>query len=277
MDFLNLIEDIDHPKPYVSGTHIMWTDNYISSFLLEAHLDPEIGAASRSFSDIDKTIKKIESLVKPEARILDLGCGPGLYTERLSQNGYDVTGVDFSKLSINYAQEQAAEKNLNITYIIDDYLNLDFNNQFDLIMMIYCDFGVLLPDDRTKMIKNIKCALKPGGIFLFDSINREAVETMSFTTSWELTEKGFYSPMPYLLLSSGHHFPDHKAILDQHVVIQEDNNPKVYRFWNHYFEKEVISNLFIENGFTDFETVQSLLSGEGPYNDNSVVFYVIHR
>ncbi|HOJ15222.1 MAG TPA: class I SAM-dependent methyltransferase, partial [Deltaproteobacteria bacterium] len=42
-------------------------------------------------------------------RILDLGCGPGLYTKRLSDAGYDVTGMDYSRRSIAYAKEHDTE------------------------------------------------------------------------------------------------------------------------------------------------------------------------
>ena len=55
--------------------------------------------------DIDRSVQWLKSII-PQRKILDLGCGPGLYTIRLSAAGYDVTGMDYSRRSIAYAKEQ---------------------------------------------------------------------------------------------------------------------------------------------------------------------------
>ncbi len=40
-------------------------------------------------------------------KLLDLGCGAGIYSELLYDKGFSVTGIDFSKRSIEYAQNHA--------------------------------------------------------------------------------------------------------------------------------------------------------------------------
>lgn len=85
MDIKDIIKIVGNPKPYDKGKDIMWTDKHISKFLLEAHINPKIGVASRTSEDIDKTVDMIDKMIKPVSRILDLGCGPGLYAERLSR------------------------------------------------------------------------------------------------------------------------------------------------------------------------------------------------
>ena len=50
----------------------------------------------------------ILTLVPEGARVLDLGCGPGLYVHRLSAMGCECVGMDFSPASIRHASESAA-------------------------------------------------------------------------------------------------------------------------------------------------------------------------
>ena len=81
-----------------------------------------------------------------ETRVCDFGCGPGLWTTRFAERGAAVTGVDFSERSIRHAQNVAAEKNLAIRYVVQDYLDFATDDRFDLITMIHGDFSVLGPD-----------------------------------------------------------------------------------------------------------------------------------
>ncbi len=52
MNISTIMDQIVSPKPYVRGTDMMWTDPHISKYLLEAHLNPNSGAASRTFRNI---------------------------------------------------------------------------------------------------------------------------------------------------------------------------------------------------------------------------------
>ena len=65
-----------------------WDDGHISKGMLEAHLNPELDAASRPLATIDRSVKWLTSMIPAGGEILDLGCGPGLYTKRLSAAGY---------------------------------------------------------------------------------------------------------------------------------------------------------------------------------------------
>lgn len=158
MQIREILNFREKPPLYEKGTAVMWTDEHISKQLLEIHLHPDIDLASRKKATIDKTIHWIfEQVEYKDFKILDLGCGPGLYTQQIAQKGHKVTGVDFSLNSIEYAKEQAKAKNMDIKYINKNYLELDIpENEFDLVMMIYTDLGVLLPDERNKLLKKIE-------------------------------------------------------------------------------------------------------------------------
>ena len=68
--------------------------------------------ASRKIVEIEKTVRHLtdSSFLKAGDRVLDLGCGPGLYSSRLCLEGMKVTDVDISRLSIDYARSQAERR-----------------------------------------------------------------------------------------------------------------------------------------------------------------------
>jgi len=274
MNILNLIKSAQKPNLYGKGTSIMWTDEHISKQLLKYHLDPEVEAASRKISTIKIIVDWILGLInKPKMNILDLGCGPGLYSEILAQKGHIVTGIDFSKNSIEYAKNQAEKNNLEIEYINQNYLDLDYNTQFNLIMLIYTDFGVLLPYERNKLLENIHRALKPGGIFVFDVLNDKNIEQKILKQSWDLKESGFWKGEPYLALNEGFHYPDDKVLLNQHVIIDERNKHEIYRFWSHYFNKKDLIPMLESKAFKDVVTHENILPESDVCNGENVTFY----
>lgn len=84
---------------------------------------------------------------KPKSRLLDLGCGPGLYTSLFADANYIVTGIDFNKSSIEYAKR----KRNGIKYILNDYINDYPNGKYNTITMIYCDMGTHSDSDRNRL------------------------------------------------------------------------------------------------------------------------------
>ena len=141
MDIHSLKKIASIPKLYQKGTSVMWKDPHISKQLLDLHINPDIDIASRSLDKIKNiTTWILNQIDKPEINILDLGCGPGIYAELLAKQGHIITGIDFSENSINYAKEHAKKMQLNIEYLIEDYLDLKYQNQFDLIILIYTDY-----------------------------------------------------------------------------------------------------------------------------------------
>jgi len=102
----------------------LWTDPYISEQMLRFHLDGSVAISSGTTESIDASARWMREAfhLADHSRVLDLGCGPGLYVNRLARAGIDVTGIDFSSRSIAYAREAAARDDLRVTYVNEDYL-----------------------------------------------------------------------------------------------------------------------------------------------------------
>ena len=150
-------------RAYEEGEQ-MWTDPYISSQMLRAHLDETSQLASYKPQRREKVaVCVIEGCaLKDGSKLLDLGCGPGMYSRLFASHGIQYTGVDISRQSLGYATVHRGEFEDSITYRQMDYRNLDYNSEFDACCMIWCDFGVLSPEGVQSTLKGIMNALKPG-------------------------------------------------------------------------------------------------------------------
>ncbi len=266
------------PSIYTPGTATMWTDPYISKGLLETHLSQETDLASRKLTTVEKTIRWILSQVPGRSlSILDLGCGPGLYTERLAKKGHCVTGMDFSPRSIAHAQESAARARLDITYRCQDYLTLEDQGKYDLILMVFTDFGVLFPHDRHGLLKKIRRALTPGGIFIFDVLNTHWLSTISPERTWEALDKGFWRPHPHLVLSETFIYKADKVVLHQHMVTDPPQGTAVYRFYSRAFSKPEIRGILAEAGLRAVGFCDCLLPSSSLYRPEDVTFCLAQR
>jgi SAM-dependent methyltransferase len=271
----SIIEATKRPAVYSKGTAQMWVDKYISDRLLEVHLNPEIELASRNEATIEKTVRWILDKVPGDRlEILDLGCGPGLYAEKMAVKGHTVTGMDFSANSISYARGSADCKGLGITYLHQDYLELDDENRYDLIMMIFTDFGVLIPEERERLLKNIHRALKPGGRFLFDVLNENFPVKEAGAKNWESVEKGFWRDKPYLALTESIYYEEQQVTLSQHVIIDGSEEVDIYRFWIHTFSHGGLEGILSSHNFRDTECYDRLIPDCDMYRSEDVTFCI---
>ena len=274
MDICSLLKKTERPRPYEPGTAVMWTDPYIAGQLLETHLNPDTDLASRRPGAIDRTVAWIHGLFGENRNdVLDLGCGPGLYCQRFARLGYRVTGLDYSPNSIDYAVAGAARDNLAIDYRCMNYLELDMENRYDLAILIYCDLGVLPPGDRDRLLARIHRALRPGGVLIFNALNPKSLTSMGFERSWEMTERGFWRDRPYLCLTDRFHYPERKAVMDQHIVFDEQDRYEIYRFWNHYFTLAEVAPMTRGAGFRSSQAHDFRL--DGPQGDEVTFFSAI--
>lgn len=277
LDIQKLIKLSEKPNLYEKGTAVMWTDPYISKKLLEIHLNPEVDLASRKAKAINSTIQWVlDRTGKSHIKILDLGCGPGLYTQLLAQKGHQVTGIDFSENSINYARQKAKSINLRIDYRKQDYLTISEIENYDLVLMVYTDFGVLVPEDRAILLSNVYKALKPGGCFIFDVLKDSGMNRHITPNSWESSKSGFWRENPYLVLSNSFLYPDNKAILYQHSVIENDTYD-IYRFWTHFFSRKDLEDLLIQNGFHSSDMYDDILNKEESLHAKDIMFCIANK
>ena len=276
----NVLQNNLSPKPFENSKtqEDFWDNDHISKMMLMAHLNPNWDAASRKSETIDKTCQYMFNrldLTHHEA-ILDLGCGPGLYCKRYYEQGLKVTGIDYSKRSIAYAEEQATLTQQNIEYVYMNYLDMQYHNSFDVVSLIYCDFGVLSKPSRKQLLKKIHDSLKPGGHFVFDVWSTAFKDLTSEHKSWKVHEKqGFWKPTPHLELIQKTYDADNALSLEQHVIIENDTVVHVYNLWEQCYTLESLTSLLNDNGFEVVEFIGDLTGT--PYTEASKSIGVIAK
>ncbi|WHH57747.1 class I SAM-dependent methyltransferase [Petroclostridium sp. X23] len=251
-----------------------WNEEYISKELLTAHLDCNSDGASRKKDFIDNSVAWISQITPSEKFpiLLDVGCGPGLYTERFYQHGYEVTGIDISQNSIDYARNSALEKGFNIQYECQDYLKMQLTNKYDLATMIYCDYGALSSYNRQMLMKKIYDCLNQGGVFLLDVFSIEKYAKFKNEQSWEFCQhNGFWDKNPYLLLNTNFKY-ENFTTLERAIVITEENT-KTYYIWNKCFTKKSLIDEAKEAGFK-VKDIFSDVTGS-PYADDSETIAIL--
>jgi len=238
------LETIFHrPRPFEFYTaNELWTDEHTSAQMLAYHLDEEVDLSSRSAAFIDRSVEWIvpHLSVGKGTKIADFGCGPGLYATRLARWGADVTGIDFSKRSIDYARKTAAAEGLPVRYICESYLELELDDRFDLITMIMCDFCALNPEQRRNMLRKFHGLLAPGGAVLLDVYSLAAFARCEERTICELDlMNGFWSPHRYYGFLNTFKYDDEKVVLDKYTIVEEARTRTIYN-WLRYFSPEAL-------------------------------------
>ena len=203
MTLLEIVTRTPVHEPWAEGEKIPWNDPGFSRRMLAEHLSQAHDAASRRTATIDAHVDWIERVVLDErrSRILDLGCGPGLYTNRLAGRRHSCVGIDFSPASIEHATDVATSAGIDCTYCLGDIREEAYGSGFDLVMMIYGEINVFRPEDARAILAAARMALDQGGRLLLEAHTAAAVQRIGTTRpTWRSAESGLFSDRPHLRL-----------------------------------------------------------------------------
>lgn len=264
------------PELYERTGAAFWDDEHISRGMLAAHLDSAFEGASRSFAFMDRSVDWIRATAPPAThpRLLDLGCGPGLYTERFARAGYAVTGIDLSPRSLGHARGSADEQGLAIDYRCRNYLELDLDGTFDIAVMIYCDYGALSTDERRVALRRVRERLRPGGALVLDVFSQRKLEVFEERTTWEEHPAGgFWNPGPHLEVQRCVRFSD--AVSLEQIAVIAPEGATTYHLWNTYFTPATLSAELEAAGFEVAELVGD--AAGAPFDDASPTICAVAR
>lgn len=241
----------------------IWTDDYISKRLLDAHLDESFDGASRKKELRGKIINWINNNIDKNSNIVDLGCGPGLYSYEFGKIEHRVLGIDFNKESINYANKNKSIDNL-VEYKYGNYLEGNIEGKYDVALMIWCDFGALIPAEQNILLKKVGNLLTDGGLFIFDVFGRELLNNRKEMKNWHISNGGdFWSKDPYFLMEEIKYFKEESTIGNRNYIINQlTGEIKEYIMWDQYYDEKTIDKIMIENGFDIMEINKDIIKEE---------------
>lgn len=277
---MDIVERADAPVPWSEGDNIPWNDPEFSERMLAEHLSQDHDLASRKRASIDAHVDWILSVStdKRPMRVLDLGCGPGLYAQRLAGRGCEYVGLDFSPSSIRYAGEAAAAEGLNCRFILGDLRDQDFGRGFDLVMMIYGQFNVFPRDVGLEIVKKAHSALEPGGRFVMEVQGAQQIRAGAQAgPSWYSAAQGLFSGRPHLVLQENF-WDDGAAASTTRFMVVDASTGEVTRFAlsNEAYTDGEIDEVLRAAGFNEVEHFPSL-SGQSVADETDLPVVVARR
>jgi SAM-dependent methyltransferase len=236
----DLLNDISQrPEPFSRSTvKELWTRPHLARQMLGYHLSQETDLASRKCESIDRVVEWIDTqLDLSDKSLCDLGCGPGLYTQRFESRGAKVTGVDFSAVSLDYAKAQGPN---SIRYIEADYLLDDLPSWFDIVTLIYTDLCALSPEQRKVLLGRMRGMLNPSGQIVLDVAGIGSLaQKEEVTIIQDKMMGGFWAAGDYVGIQRSVVYPEECLSLDRYVIVEPGETWQIYN-WFQYFTPDSI-------------------------------------
>ncbi len=147
------------------------------------------GLSSLTTRKYDKAILfHVESLLKKNHKILDVGCGYGRISLPLLKKGYDIWGIDLNKTYIKELRRQLSDVESRARFTVADMCDLPFAARtFDVVLCLWSAFDeLLLVKDQVKAIREMHRVLKGGGFafiegHLYDEPTPEQIQDGAVT------------------------------------------------------------------------------------------------
>jgi len=259
MKLSEIIQRNMEPQPWAEGEKIPWNDPDFSRRMLKEHLSQKHDAASRRTPTIKKHVDWIHNFVLDgePSRILDLGCGPGLYAARLAKLGHVCHGIDFGPASIEYAVKHAPE---NCSYTLGDVRTTDFGSGYDLVMFIFGEINVFKPEDTKLILDKAYAALSPGGKILLEPHAYDAVyEIGNQPATWYSAEDKLFAEEPHLCLMESFWDEGLSVAIERYIIVDVASGDVTrYSSSMQAYENDEFAKLLTQVGFQNPEFYPSL-------------------
>lgn len=255
------------PEPWAEGDNIPWHDPAFSARMLREHLSQAHDAASRREETIERQVAWIHKALLEEraTRILDLGCGPGLYASRLARLGHTCTGIDYSPASIAYARERSAEEYSDCQYELLDIRSGAYGQDFGLAMLIFGELNVFPQETAAAILREMRASLIDGGTLLLEPHSFAAIHEMGEQKpSWYTAKQGVFADEPYLCLTEHFWHERIRATTTRHHVIEASGAVTRYAQTMQAYTEDEYRALLTTCGFEQIKIHPSLAGENGP-------------
>ncbi|MDH3644276.1 MAG: class I SAM-dependent methyltransferase, partial [Gammaproteobacteria bacterium] len=200
MDLAQLV-DRQPIEPWTGVSKIPWHEPDFSRRMLREHLDQQHGAASRPAGLIDRHIEWLhkEILGATPRRVLDLGCGPGFYSQRLATLGHECLGIDFSPASIDHAAARARHCGSSARYRLADIRDGNFGSGFDAAILVFGEFNAFTSKEAAVILGNIRDSLGDGGKMVIEPHTASYLRQLGHRApNWFTSSQSVFSDRPHL-------------------------------------------------------------------------------
>lgn len=148
-----------------------WWQEFFDEDYLTVYKDRDSKRADGEAAFVRKTLR-----LRRGQRLLDVCCGYGRHSIRFAKSGLTVTGLDRNDLFLRRARRAAAKEGVAVSWVKEDVRKMAFEPSFDAAVNLFTSIGYFTDeDDNFEVVKRAAAALKPGGRFMLDTINRDRI------------------------------------------------------------------------------------------------------
>ncbi|MBP2653789.1 MAG: glycine/sarcosine N-methyltransferase [Firmicutes bacterium] len=143
-------------------------------------------AKFNSFAGTEQEVQFIASVLnlKKDTKLLDLYCGYGRHAIELAKMGVNITGIDATQAFLDIARQKAKEEKVDVAFRLCDMREMDYTSEFDYIINMFAAFGYFSDEENAQVLKRVSKALRSGGFFLIDMINRDWMVRNNLNRYW---------------------------------------------------------------------------------------------
>lgn len=245
--------------------------------MLREHLSQVHDGASRRTELIERHVALIERVGLPQgpSRVLDLGCGPGLYALMLAERGHDVMGIDFSPASIEYAREEAAARSLTCRFELGDVRRVEYGGGYDLVMLLYGEINLFERHEAVDLLKRCVSALAPDGKLLLEVHSYDAVRTRGEAAPrWSVVQAGLFSEAPHLRCDQGFWSEVGRIASGRHWIVDAASSEVTLYGWSMLAYDDAAYEALLADAGLRIEARFDSLTGEADAGDFPVLLAV---
>lgn len=270
-----LIKLLEKQPAFTQGKHDIWREERMENLVFEGYFDEKIPGGSKNLVFIQETVSLVKKLapVSSHPRIVDLGCGPGRYSLELAKAGYDVTGIDYNQLAIEYAKKQSEMKKFEINYQIGDIKQFSLTDKVDVALLIYHVYGSFSPSERQDIFKKIYQSLRPDGLVILDVLTLANYDAFQEISNWGLS-KGENEITQSKSIVFGHNIKyKDNVTLSKTVIVGSDGELVNFNYWNQYFSLADLKKEVEQVGFEVIKIMEDV--NGGAYQEDGEQFAVV--
>ena len=216
---------------------------------------PLAGFYDRLTSDVDygRFADRYEAAFREDGGefrlLLDLCCGTGSMSLELSRRGYEIIAADASEDMLMQAREKCADLPVPPLFLQQDAAELDLYGTVDAAFCTLEGVNYLSPEKLRKLAARLRHFIRPGGLFLFDVRSPEFLQQLDGDTFVDEDDRVF-------CLWRADYDTELQALVYGMDLFSRQRGGLWRRSREEHVEyahsPEFLSQLFTENGFTDF-------------------------
>ena len=197
-------------------------------------------------------------------KILDLCSGIGRHSIPLAEEGYDVTSIEINKFAVDYARKNSNNTKNNLTLIHDDVRKINYQEAFDLALLMQTSFGYFTDEENELFLKQINDSLKENGLLIIDIPNRDGmIKHFSFRDWTSVGEK-------YYCISHQFDYLKSRRNTSMKVIDCDNNETRDFEHSIRMYSLAEMKTILERQGFT-------LVHYFGDFHDEGIRYSHNHR